>query len=84
MLLMLTLATLSLDLEVLGRLAGFADSVQMATCTAGQHPYTIGQTAMTVLSAATIKSASTAPWLPKLLGLQLSGTMRKMTARLTP
>ena len=62
MLLMLNLATLSLDLKVPGRLTGFAD-------TAGQHPYTIGQTAMTVLSAATIKSASTAPWLPKLLGL---------------
>ena len=61
MLLMLTLATLSFDLKVPGRLAGFADSVQMATCTAGQQPLKIGQMAMTVLSAAAIKSASTAP-----------------------
>ena len=61
MLLMLTLATLSFDLKVTGRLAGFADSVQTATCTAGQHPYPIGQMAVTVLSAVAIKSASTIP-----------------------
>ena len=60
-LLMHTLATLSLDLKVLGRLAGFADSVQMATCTAGQHLCTIGLMAVSVLSAAATKCASTTP-----------------------
>ena len=48
-LLMHTLATLSLDLKVLGRLAGFADSVQMATCTAGQHLCTIGLMAVSAM-----------------------------------
>ena len=58
-------------------------SAQMATYTAGRRPLTAGATAGLVLSAAAAKCASITLWLPRLLWLQLSGTIQKITAHLT-
>ena len=55
----------------------------MVTCTAGKQVCIIGPMAQVALSAAAAKCASTTPWLPRLLQLQLNGTMRQMMVHLT-
>ena len=79
----LTWATLSSNHTATDKSGGPVINVQMAICTAGQHLSTAEPQAMGVLSAVATRSASTTRWLPRLLWLQLSGTMLQMMAPLT-
>ena len=83
MLPMLTWAKLTSKHKANKRSGGYVITIQMDTCTAGKHVSETGAMALGVLSAEAAKCASTTPWLPRLLWLQLNGILRQTRAHLT-